>query len=658
MGVIEKAVDAMKDLISGGEKIRFESTLEKLGRIIARQYHIDVQFEGNQATTNGKTIILPMVNKLTETLKQDMNGFLDSAVGHCRYTNFDELKKPTKRFERELLSICEDSRAEKEMVEEYPGCSLNLDPMNERLDEKVKAKWGTYPAPIRIMFGIRKMMDGKSPIVDSDTERYLEAVADEAAELGKAKSTRELREGISRITKIVEEEREKELAEDDDEGEEGEEGEGGSGRPSDQLNWDDKKKKSKGGDSGEPGEPDEGDSSKGGKEPPKTEKNKEQKGKGDKEKGDGKGPKEEKGDKSADDKKFDDMMKEQAENKGPSEFDKHDTSAQDMVNEQLENNIKKSEPADRDTRGGSPYMNDFDYRPSIPATTRFDKIIDETNAGDPSAYAKAKLAVQKHVGGIQRNLERVLKVRENARYRLEQERGHINAAALGKLASDQNYRLPFKEFHRTDTTNVAVEILIDMSGSMHRGKILVATQAAIAMGEALLNLGIAFEVTGFHSEGDSGLQNYVTQMSRNGQDTSRFNRTQERIDFHVFKSFTNSRMYGLTQIQAYGNNTDGESVRMAAKRLAVQKQKRKILIVMSDGLPHDAGNWARLNADLQKAVGDIKAAGIECVGIGIQSDAVKRFYPEYVVINNIEDLPKAAMTKLSNILLRGFEKAL
>ena len=37
----------------------FETVLEKIGRIITRQYGIEIVFEGTGASTDGKTIQLP-----------------------------------------------------------------------------------------------------------------------------------------------------------------------------------------------------------------------------------------------------------------------------------------------------------------------------------------------------------------------------------------------------------------------------------------------------------------------------------------------------------------------------------------------------------------------------------------------------------------------
>ena len=51
------------------------------------------------------------------------------------------------------------------------------------------------------------------------------------------------------------------------------------------------------------------------------------------------------------------------------------------------------------------------------------------------------------------------------------------------------------------------------------------------------------------------------------------------------------------------------------------------------------------------AVKTIEDDGVDIIGIGIESKAVSRFYPKYVVLDKVEDLSGAVMDKLSKALL-------
>ena len=105
----------------------FETGLERLGRIIARQYNIDIIFEGNEAKTDGKTIWLPSAQDLSESLMKNLNGFLDHEVAHCKFTDFPQIKLCINRFHAELLNGVEDVRIEREMINEFFVSSSSKD---------------------------------------------------------------------------------------------------------------------------------------------------------------------------------------------------------------------------------------------------------------------------------------------------------------------------------------------------------------------------------------------------------------------------------------------------------------------------------------------------------------------------------------------------
>ena len=292
--------------------------------------------------------------------------------------------------------------------------------------------------------------------------------------------------------------------------------------------------------------------------------------------------------------------------------------------------------------------------PCIPASTRFDRVTDHSGKGNGASYSRLKREVMPLVAPIKSHLERVLKVKENAKWSTERERGKINSRALAGLASNKNYRTPFKEFTKTETNNVAVEVLVDMSGSMHGTRIRTAKMTAIAMAKALKDLDIPFEVTGFYSESDRGLQAYAASL---GEGAKRFNRKTERLDLHVFKSFDVTSLTGIEKMEAHSNNPDGECVKWAAQRLSARPQKRKILMVISDGQPSAAdGGWGLLQTDLKRKIKECGKAGIEVVGIGIETDYVKEIYPQYIHLKDTKDLPKSAMSKLAKMIGDGSKR--
>jgi cobalamin biosynthesis protein CobT len=117
----------------------------------------------------------------------------------------------------------------------------------------------------------------------------------------------------------------------------------------------------------------------------------------------------------------------------------------------------------------------------------------------------------------------------------------------------------------------------------------------------------------------------------------------------------------LDAIKAYGGdsceNADGESVLWAASRLYSRPEKRKILFVISDGEPQNAETgYNKLGKHLKKVVDMISKKGIECVGIGIQTDAVEEYYKNNVVLNDMGDMVNKIYAKIVEAL-RGAKRS-
>jgi cobalamin biosynthesis protein CobT len=261
----------------------------------------------------------------------------------------------------------------------------------------------------------------------------------------------------------------------------------------------------------------------------------------------------------------------------------------------------------------------------------------------------------KFVNPIKQHLERVLLVKENKKMIPERERGMLNNRTLANLCIDKNYRTPFRQFTKIDTTNVAVSLVIDCSGSMGGNKIEVARQSGLALGESLKALDITFEIVGFNTKSSSGMYRLTAGLS--STETARFNRFGEALNHMIFKSYDSNDLSGICRAEAGGCNADGESLTWAAKRLAERKEKRKIMLVLSDGQPSYGGaNHEVLAGDLKRVINLMPKAGIEPIGIGICTDDPKLFYKDYVVVNDISKLATTVVSKLAGLLEEGYKR--
>jgi cobalamin biosynthesis protein CobT len=96
------------------------------------------------------------------------------------------------------------------------------------------------------------------------------------------------------------------------------------------------------------------------------------------------------------------------------------------------------------------------------------------------------------------------------------------------------------------------------------------------------------------------------------------------------------------------------AVEWAAKRLLARPERRKVLIVLSDGSPccGDDDNDA-IASHLRRILDWLeKKEDVDVVAIGLRSDCVKEFYRHHAVARTINELPE----KLYKALLETMKK--
>jgi len=188
-------------------------------------------------------------------------------------------------------------------------------------------------------------------------------------------------------------------------------------------------------------------------------------------------------------------------------------------------------------------------------------------------------------------------------------------------------------------------ILIDMSGSM-KGVMQKARQCVAVIGSVLDQHRKPFEILGW--SGKSIGYNRYKDVVRKTQ-----------IDHYIFKEFRDSfasRRECLQHLVAKEQNVDGEAVYWAACRLSRRHERKKILIVISDGYPEDGKTEkSALYNHLHKVLKDIEVAGINVIGIGLTQrgiDAVRTFYKNATYVSDPKDLTTNFLNLLNKILLR------
>ena len=298
-------------------------------------------------------------------------------------------------------------------------------------------------------------------------------------------------------------------------------------------------------------------------------------------------------------------------------------------------------------------LSDADY---WPLTKDFDVIERYTPEHVDETYVRrAQEDVKRHVGILQKQLERSVAARSHSRHIPGYRSGRLHGAALYRVATGDDR--VFRRKHEFKTKDVDVQLVVDLSGSMSGSKVALACECAYALAEALDRLNINNQVVGFTTKNSFAVSRAEDEVERT---TSRYPSRTEALYMPILKDwsqrFTADRKVATLMAGrdvALANNIDGESLEYAARMLTAQGGSRKVMIVLSDGAPCAAGSLPEQSVHLKRVIKRLEQSGMELFGIGIMTESVKRYYTHYEVVRELEELPTKVMTTMQNLLLRN-----
>lgn len=123
-----------------------QTALERALPIVAtaygEQFGVNVVLSGNDACTDGQTIVLPMLDEKSG-LKDVLLGYLAHEAAHIRDTDFGLLTQCKGPIEKSFLNLIEDIRIEKLIQEVFPGIQFTLGAMENYIFEK---GWTSAPS--------------------------------------------------------------------------------------------------------------------------------------------------------------------------------------------------------------------------------------------------------------------------------------------------------------------------------------------------------------------------------------------------------------------------------------------------------------------------------------------------------------------------------
>ncbi len=283
--------------------------------------------------------------------------------------------------------------------------------------------------------------------------------------------------------------------------------------------------------------------------------------------------------------------------------------------------------------------------PVSPSMREADVVVDiwkQVDGAKEASYRATVDSLRPQIAALRSRLRQHLLSVGRGRLIQDVEDGTLSTRNLHRFLTTQDSRV-FQTTVKGRTRKVAVELMVDCSGSMEGDKIVQARRAAVAMVEALRGLpGVEVEVVGFQA------RRHIF-----GQ-TEAFGRQVSTLTHLLAKPFKHPSAAGIMALDADDHNTDGETLRLVARRLLSMRTDRRIILVISDGKP--VGVDGVLNglpaaeADLRAAVEAVKRAGIEIFAIGVQSQEVAKFYPRYACIRKAEDLTGVVLGEIEQAL--------
>ncbi len=317
---------------------------------------------------------------------------------------------------------------------------------------------------------------------------------------------------------------------------------------------------------------------------------------------------------------------------------------------------------------------ELDYFPKIDSLEKtdtykiydnyFDEIINADELCDLKELEKLRYNLDQQVFSFQplivkiaNRLQRKLLAQQNRHWDFNMEEGYLDTSRLAKIVANPNNKLSYKIEREIEFKDTIVSLLIDNSGSMRGRPITVAALCSDILAKTLERCLIKSEILGFTTKawkGGKSRENWI----KNGKPSNpgRLNDLRHIIYKAADAPWRRSKKnLGLLLKEGIlKENVDGEALSWAYKRLLGRQEKRKILVIISDGAPVDdstlsvnPGNY--LEKNLRDVINVIeKNKDIELIAIGIGHD-VSRYYSKAVTIMDVDQLGEVLLNQLSSI---------
>jgi cobaltochelatase CobT len=329
----------------------------------------------------------------------------------------------------------------------------------------------------------------------------------------------------------------------------------------------------------------------------------------------------------------------------------------DFSDEGAEADSDEGQPATTDEAGRIRY--DVDYE----AFTRdFDEVARAEELCEPEELARLRALLDQQLVPLQQataklanRLQRRLMAKQNRTWEFDLDEGLLDSGRLASVVVDAMHPLAYKQEKEQKFRDTVVTMLIDSSGSMRGRSITIAAVCADILGRTLERCAVKVEILGFTTRAWRGGQSRELWIqSGKPANPGRLNDIRHIIYKAADEPWRRARKnLGLMmREELLKENIDGEALIWAHNRLVVRPEQRRVLMVISDGLPVDnstllvnSSNY--LEQHLKYAIDMIENnSPVELVAIGIGHD-VTHHYTRAVTILDAEQLGGAMTEQLA-----------
>lgn len=319
----------------------------------------------------------------------------------------------------------------------------------------------------------------------------------------------------------------------------------------------------------------------------------------------------------------------------------------------------RTAPRAQSPRAGAPRSR---YRPY---STAHDEIVAPHDLRDRGELLRLRASLDEHIAAHGRTtcrdalrLQRELLASKPGSWDIELEEGLLDTARLGRAIAAPDGARVYRRERAQQVPDTIVTILIDNSGSMRGRPIALAATATDILARTLERCGIGVEILGFTTcawKGGLSRRDWLAH----GRPPAPGRLTDLR--HVVYKSastpWRRARL-GLALMLDEGllkENVDGEALLWAHERLLARPEKRRVLMVVSDGEPLDdstacANTPDYLGQHLREVIAWIERVSlVELTAIGIYHD-VSQYYRRALTLDDPEQLGSAMIRELSCFL--------